>query len=300
MKKQLTRLKKHVTTQKIPTVILLLTAATLIITLSSNKDGAAKNGERVTGAPFDNRQTCANCHSGGNFGATAFAKLYKADSTLASTYVPNQNYYLVIIFRNTSGNPKNGFQTTCATSPGNVNYNGWRTLPAGTANRVLAGRNYVEHTTPLTLDTVIIPWKAPAAGTGSVTFYTAQNFVNGNNSENGDQTVKTNFTVAEGVAGPPVATIDKFANRIETVQQHTLSVYKHAGVLNMQFTNAGARQTGIVVVSDMQGRQLYSGRLMLNEGANVFAASTGSYKGLAVATVITADGKKTSQKLVLE
>lgn len=300
MKKQLTRLKKHLITQKIPSVIMVLTAATLIITLSSNKDGAAKNGERVTGAPFDNRQTCANCHGGGNFGATAFAKLYKSDSTLASTYVPNQNYYLVVIFRNTSGNPKNGFQTTCATTPGNVNYNGWRSLPAGTANRVLAGRNYVEHTAPLTIDTVIIPWKAPAAGTGSVTFYTAQNFVNGNNSENGDQVVKTNFTVAEGAAEPPVAAVDKFANRVQPAPQHALTVYKHAGVLNMQFTNAGPRQTGMAVVSDMQGRQLYSSKVLLNEGPNVFAASVGSYKGLAVATVITADGIKTSQKLVLE
>ena len=105
MNKLFLMLKKHLTTKKIPSVIFLFMAAGLVIMLSSNNNGAAKSGEHVTGAPFDNRQTCTNCHGGGNFGASAFAKLYRPDSTLGTSYTPNQNYYLAIIFRQTKVNP---------------------------------------------------------------------------------------------------------------------------------------------------------------------------------------------------
>lgn len=168
--------------------------------------GPGNGGNRVTGAPFDDG-TCTNCHSGGNFNASASLTLLSNGSPVTS-YTAGGNYALRIT-RSATGNPFGfGFQLTCATSaPGNVNINGWGTppLPGINAHPIqyydgtsFVTRDYVEHNTPLDpmINQVDIPWTAPAGGTGNVTFYMALNTVNGAGNT-GDQVVSTNLTVSE-------------------------------------------------------------------------------------------------------
>lgn len=155
----------------------------------------------VTGAPFD-AGTCTNCHApGSNYNAVVSLQLLSGGSPVTS-YVPGGSYTLCITRSApglTSLSGGFGFQTTCATSAADININNWGTLPANTANISLNSRNYVEHTSKFSnsITQVNIPWTAPASGTGSVTFYTALNTVNGNGNNSGDQVVATSLSITE-------------------------------------------------------------------------------------------------------
>lgn len=274
----------------------LASACFAIAMFTSYKDGPALNNRAVTGAPFNSNNTCSQCHSGGNFGATLISRLYKSDSTVVTSYTPNQQYYFVLVFRNTTGNPLHGFQTTCATAaPASVNINRWTGapgLPANTANRVLNARNYVEHTTPLSVDTLIIPWRAPAAGTGTVVFYTAANFVNGNNRTSGDQVVKTTLSVPETVVGNVAPSIEIAENRTA----YSLKLVQAHGGSSLLFYNAGTAQEVKLVYTDMQGNVIKTVKVKASEGNNVWPAQLQSFKGMIVINAITADGKRVSVK----
>lgn len=274
----------------------LASACFAVAMFTSYKDGPALNNRAVTGAPFNGNKTCTQCHSGGSFGATLITRLYKSDSTTVTSYTPNQQYYFVLVFRNTTGDPLHGFQTTCATaSPADVNINRWTGapgLPPNTANRVLSARNYVEHTTPLSPDTLIIPWKAPAAGTGTVVFYTAANFVNGNNRTSGDQVVKTTLSVPEAVAGNALPVISANENKAS----YSLKLVQAHGGSSLLYYNAGVAQQVKLVYTDMQGNVVKTVKVKASEGNNVWPAQLQSIKGMIVINAITEDGKKVSVK----
>lgn len=182
----------------------------LMVMLLSNASGPAKNGNYVTGAPFNKGLTCAKsgCHSGGNFGAAISTQLLNASNVAVTSYSPGQPYTLRISMSKTTGTPKYGFQTTCATAA-NVGVNSWGTPPTGTHAKTKTGHTYVEHSKALKSGVILIPWTAPAKGTGSVIFYTSGNEVNGNGSTTGDQPVNNSLTIAEGVApSSPVASLN--------------------------------------------------------------------------------------------
>lgn len=295
---------KRVFVQKLPVIITFAIILSISSVLISYKDGPASHGEHVTGAPFDSSLYCTKCHGGGNFGASILAKLFRPDSSVVTAYTPGQSYYFVIIYKHTTGTPLHGFQTTSATTANGTNVNGWKnSLPAGTANRVVLGHNYIEHTAPFTADTVIIPWKAPAAGTGSITFYTACNFVNGNNKPTGDQPVKGSYVVAEGTASitNAASSVDVFAEKVKPDLTPGLIVYQHSGYVYMRYNNTGDNQSAYISLTDIQGRVIYTGKVSLNKGNNIFPVqSANGSRGIVIATIVRTDGVKTSKKIVLE
>lgn len=180
---------------KISFVFTTITAAVFCALLLSNKNGPASNGSACTGAPFNRSRTCTECHSGGNFGGQITTQLLDG-TTPVTKYTPGKSYIFQIVMTKTTGTPQYGFQTTAATAA-DANVNTWGTLPFAIHNTSLSGRNYIEHSTRFTSGTFSIPWTGPATGTGNVSFYTAGNLVNANNSTSGDQTVSTSLTVLE-------------------------------------------------------------------------------------------------------
>lgn len=165
------------------------------------KSGAAKNGTAVTGAPFNNNRTCTNCHGGGNFGGSIVTSLLDGSNNAVSGYDPGKSYTFKITMNYSTGSPKYGFQTAVATAA-NTDINKWGTMPQNIHTTFLGGHTYAEHSTALTTNIITIPWTAPPANTGSVTFYTAGNLVNGNGSTSGDQPVNTLLTIKENIALP--------------------------------------------------------------------------------------------------
>lgn len=170
----------------------------LIIFQSYKAVPAKDSNQTVTGAPFNSNKTCSKCHGGGSFGGTISLQLLDASNKPVTSYTPGAKYTFKISMGHTTGTPKYGFQATAALAAGNTNYNNWGTLPSNTHNTTVSGRNYVEQSTSLTSGDISIPWTAPATGSGSITFYTAGNIVNGNSNDTGDQPVNTSLTVTEG------------------------------------------------------------------------------------------------------
>lgn len=190
--------------RKTSMMMLSIIGVASIIILAGYASGPAKNGETVTGAPFNNKQTCSKCHSGGSYGGKIVTQLLNANKKPVTVYVPNSVYTFKVAIKKTSTKKtKYGLQTTCATAA-NTNINLWGALPRGLHNTARSKHNYVEQSSPQSADTFLIPWTAPPAGTGAVTFYTAGNLVNNNGSESGDQPVNTALTISEKLGPVPV------------------------------------------------------------------------------------------------
>jgi hypothetical protein len=188
---------------------LLFASLTLITVVSINSASgpAFMYSAQATGAPFDNG-TCTQCHGGSTNWTAALTLQVLSGTTVVSgsspvvtgNYVPGWTYTVRITRSASATLPANGgwgFQITSATSPGNVNVNGWGTPPANTHNTLLNSHNYIEHGVklPKTQTTIDIPWTAPAAGTGTVKFYVALNTVNGDGGSGNDQVLSTSLTM---------------------------------------------------------------------------------------------------------
>lgn len=179
----------------------------------SYPNGATANSSSgYTGASWDNSgRTCSNCHSGGTYNPTTTITLLSGANSVTS-YVPGASYTLQIKVTSASGAPKYGFDAMCVTSTTHANVNGWpATMPTGTKKTTVSSRTYVEQssaqtatgTSPSSYKTFSFTWTAPAAGTGSVTFYAAGLAVNGTGSTSGDSpSAGVNLTVTESGTVP--------------------------------------------------------------------------------------------------
>jgi hypothetical protein len=188
---------------------------------------AAAFGWGLTGAPFDQPFTCSACHGGGIFSPTISAELLDLSNVPVTSYTASTNYTLRISILPTIGSPLYGFQTTCVQTSSNNNLNNWGTLLPSYANVLIAsGRNYVEHNTILSNGIIEIPWTAPAASYGSVSFYSIGNTVDATGSSAGDSPTSTNIlTIGESVLPVTLTTFNgeetKSGNKLywETAQE---------------------------------------------------------------------------------
>lgn len=117
-----------------------------------------------TGSPGDGG-ICTECHGG-----TATTTAGQITSNIpASGYVPGQTYQITAT-NPLTGSGKYGFEV----SPQNVAGTLLGTLVAGTGSQLVGGNKYVTHSNAnTTTSSWTFSWTAPAAGTGTVTFYGA-------------------------------------------------------------------------------------------------------------------------------
>ena len=152
-----------------------------------------------TGAPFDNSGfTCSNCHGGGTYNPTINITLINSTNQAVTTYTPGVDYIVRLSIIAGSGTPQFGFQMLNSKSSDNSNLNNWgSSLPVNVQNILTSGgRNYIEHNARLASGIINIPWTAPGAGTGAVSFYAVGNAVNGGGTS-GDNAVNTSLDVIE-------------------------------------------------------------------------------------------------------
>ena len=180
--------------------IIIFSLFTIVVALGilSYSDGPARSNLTVTGAPFNGGQTCAACHQGGIYGAAVNTYLVDTASGQAVRYyTPGKTYLFLVRITETTGTKKFGFQTTVATGGFQQDIDNWRRLPDGIHKIFTGGRTYVEHNRRLDKGVIRLLWKAPAAGTGDMVFYTAANVVNVNFNSSGDEVVNTSLLVKE-------------------------------------------------------------------------------------------------------
>lgn len=174
----------------------------LSLALQSRKNGPATvQNLQVTGAPGSTGSmgTCANsgCHVGGNFNTTISMSVLEEGGTITDKYEPGKTYTLKITTTANSGMPGSyGFQAV-ALNAANAQAGDWGTLPSGIKSKTLSNRNYAEHSLPSSGSTFEVPWVAPAAGTGMVTFYTATVASNDNDNVGGDSVAKNMLSLQE-------------------------------------------------------------------------------------------------------
>ena len=178
----------------------------IFLVLPGNKNGrASQAGKGNTGAPGDQTlngspYTCMNCHDDGNFNPFVSIHVLDSANTAVTQYVPGQHYIARVTINTSGGTPAGyGFQMIALRDNGNTDLDGFTDVNPN--NYKLAtisnGRTYAEHPTISASDTFNVRWTAPAAGTGSVTFYAAGNAVNGNNNSDGDGAHFTSLHIFE-------------------------------------------------------------------------------------------------------
>lgn len=303
MLKQLLRsIANFVKNKRMATVSLSVVAIIGIALFSSYKAGPAKNNTLVTGAPFNSGQTCAKagCHGGGNFGGTITTQLIDTlTKKPVTSYTAGKIYWLSISMKKTTGKPKYGFQTTAANAAGG-NVNAWGVAPAKTHNTLKSGHNYFEQSTALKSGTINIPWTGPAAGTGAITFYTSGNIVNGDGSTSGDQPVNTSLTVTQApVAGIAAVAATEAKADIVSKPVYKLQLHSQDGLPYIMFSNGGKQQKVMITYTDIQGNPISTGTTLANQGDNIWPINAGKAKGFMIVNVVTADGARTSLKVVL-
>ncbi|WP_299061252.1 choice-of-anchor V domain-containing protein [uncultured Polaribacter sp.] len=155
--------------------VLLCIPISAFLLMSSS--GGRSDGR--SGSPGDGGNTCAACHSGGNFNASATI----TSNIPATGYLLNTDYTISV--NTTSSSSSHGFQLSAENSS-NTKIG---TFTAGSGSRVSG--NTITHSSPSSSGNWTFTWKSPATDLGNVTFYTAVNAANGNGRafDDSDQTV---------------------------------------------------------------------------------------------------------------
>ncbi len=303
-KNRLKKIAVSIQQKKIKSAGVSLLGIAACIIFFSYVSGPAKNGQQVTGAPFNSGLTCAKsgCHSGGNFGGTISTKLIDTlTGKTVTTYSPGKGYTVKITMSKTSGKPKYGFQTTAATAAG-TNVNTWGAAPSSTHNTSKSGHNYLEQSKVLKSGTISLPWVGAATGTGSVIFYTAGNLVNNDGGTSGDQVVNNALTVTEGpapAASPVIADNKILKPAISNKNTYSLKLYTEHGGMYIMFHNGSKQQKVQLTYTDLQGNPLLTGTTTANEGDNIWPLKSDKFKGFVIVNVVTEDGIRTSLKVVI-
>jgi uncharacterized protein (TIGR03437 family) len=180
---------------------------------------------RYTGAPGDDKNACAACHSNLASGGpinTAGGSVVAVFSP--ANYTPGQDVSITV----TVSDPVNklfGFQMTARLDSNLTKGQAGTFTPGGSDTFVLCDNNqtrrgscpgafpveFIEHTAP-SRNSFSFKWTAPSTDVGPVHFYVAGNAVNGDGTDSGaDHTYTASYTISSGtpctVGTPSVAAV---------------------------------------------------------------------------------------------
>ncbi|MBK7425795.1 MAG: T9SS type A sorting domain-containing protein [Saprospiraceae bacterium] len=188
-------------------ILLYLGFICAFILFISSSNGRAANGSGNTGAPGDEMVgstsiTCKFCHTGNSIVTNTSILILDADSVQVNSYVPGADYTIRVSVNTSTGSPKGyGFQLIGIKDADSLDVKGFSSPSINTklATTSFNNRTYAEHKRADSLNTFEVKWKAPAQGTGNVSFYAAGNGVNKNSSSDGDGASNTKMTLSEAV-----------------------------------------------------------------------------------------------------
>lgn len=252
-KKNLVRVKKHLL---FASLLLLFIGILEIKTATSNSNGRAIK----TGAPGEG--TCRDCHNSNALNASGGSVTISSPTLLNNEYAPGQTYTInVTVERNGLGEFGFGFEALRA-SGANA---GTLAVTNATEMHILTGnvsgniRNTMTHKTNAGLatntKTFSFNWTAPAAGTGTVSFYATGNAVNQSGNTSGDFVYSTSMMLNE--ANPNGVADFNMVNA-------ALNVFPNPSSGNLQLSfNAPKAGNYLIELKDLK-----SGALVYNEQVN--------------------------------
>jgi hypothetical protein len=171
-----------------------------------NKNGRASQANKGnTGAPGDETslgeiKTCMNCHNQGPITATVNISVLDGQGQPVTQYQPGQSYTVRVVITATGATVQGyGFQLIGLRDAGNTDLDGFTDVNPNNYKlaSISGGRTYAEHDNISGTNTFNVKWTAPAAGTGSVTFYASGNGVNANGTTSGDGAGKHSLQLTE-------------------------------------------------------------------------------------------------------
>ncbi len=189
--------------KRLSLLLVLLFTGLLAVEQAYTNSGGPPAGH--TGAPTES--TCLSCHGGSSLNpGNAIRTLVFNGNTSLTSYVPGTTYTVVY----TVSNPATtvfGFQMIAKRANGTNA--GAFIVTSPTQTQLVSG--YLQQTfagsqaSPAGSKSWSFSWTAPAAGTGTVSFYVATNVANGNGSDSGDEIYTNIFTLNEGAAAASIA-----------------------------------------------------------------------------------------------
>lgn len=268
--------------------LVAIVALTLTTTKVTSDPTGAPAG--VANDPASGGATCTNCHGGTATIATA-SQASITSNIPAAGYTPGTTYTITGTV-NYTGRSTFGFEV----SPQNAAGTKLGTLVnTGSQTKLVGTNKYVTHTlagnSGSNTKSWTFNWTAPAAGTGSVTFYGSFMAANGNGSSSGDIVYKTSYTVAEAVASgvneiqanTNALTVINLKNALQisytaqsaasanvelynlngTLVSSSLYEQQNAGNVELNFDVKDGLNTGIYIVKVQQGTQVLTKKLAL-------------------------------------
>ena len=221
------------------------------ILFMSNRGGRGTVGNvGSTGAPGDDNTVCQSCHNGQITVALNISILDGTDTV--SSYSPGKEYTVHVRVNHTGGTaPKaHGFQIVALKAPLNVNGSDIKTWSViGTNAKIvnINGRQYVEHNDRSVENLFQMKWIAPVAGSGPVSFYTAGNGVNSNNTTSGDGSARASKQLNE-----------KGATAIAYQESDHVKIYPNPASDKISLQGADLASVKRVAIKDLFGKTYYS------------------------------------------
>jgi hypothetical protein len=290
--------------------ILLFTAvagmATFMMTSGTNGAGNGK-GYDCTGAEtgLGNVSGCSasGCH--GTTATTGITVAMELDSAGVATthYVPGHTYTVKITGTNTTSNslPIFGFQVSCIKgsttldTPVNAGTFATTGLPASVRYTAAQAGNFVcnviEHGSPISATTgggatgstyvESFNWTAPAAGTGTISFWGCLMGCNGDNGRGGDFWNTTQITITERAT----TEVGSVTNEMKVTAYPNPTTTN----LNVQLNNAQAG-TYSLIVSDINGKSIVTDNITVNGTSSTTNINTSNWAAGVYHIVLQKEG----------
>lgn len=261
---------------KIRLSLLFLLAITALLTLPGNKNGrASQSGKGNTGAPGDETlngapYTCTGCHNDGAFNSLVFVSVLDTGGTAITHYTPGKLYTAQVnIAAAGTGLSGYGFQMIALRDTGNTDLDGFSDINPNNYKiaTISNGRTYAEHANVSASNTFNVRWTAPAAGTGSVTFYAAGNAVNGNGNSDGDGASVTSLQLMEEITLSAAGAQSQSAPGVRV----NPNPVRGTAQLELNLSDAGTYQ---FVVFSQTGEMIWSATATLPAGSSNYQIPT--------------------------
>ena len=240
-----------------------------LLALSNSSGRASFSGQGATTAPGDGT-VCSSCHNGGNYGASVNVRLKdKVSGETVTEYTPNETYDVEVIVGTTTAPGGYGFQVIALKDTDNSSVSTWaNNVTPNTKFKTIGSRQYFEQANVLPDSIMVSEWTAPAAGTGSVTFYAAGNAVNGTGTSANDQAVTNEFTFTESTTS--TSSLTKMGIRMNTFPNPTIDV------LNLSLEMNASKELTINIYNT-EGKRMETQNVVTQRGDNQFRFDVASY-----------------------
>jgi len=156
--------------------------------------------QAVTKAPGEsNHNSCATCHSPGNFNASIKLDVMKTDSSVIKSYTPGETYIVRVKVSGTNNPKAYGFQMSCLDSLTNTDMGAWSDLGTRVKTQNFTvqqkQRKYLVQSAAKTDGIFTAKWKAPATNLGTIKFYFTGLAINQNGRDDGDNNAFSQLSI---------------------------------------------------------------------------------------------------------